>query len=305
VSKRNPSELAASVRHRLLNLSRERGEDLHLVLTWYTLERLLYRLGRSKHAAKFVLKGAMLFPTWTGRSYRPTKDLDLLGHGDASREGLTALFGQICRTQVEPDGVEFDDKSIRATEIREDQEYQGQRLQLVAYLGTARISLQVDIGFGDVVTPGAEEIDYPTLLDFPAPRVRVYPRETVIAEKLQAMVALGIQNSRMKDFYDLWMMARQFEFEGPVLVEAIKATFDRRNTQIQRSEPSGLSDEFASDSDKLTQWKAFLKRTGLEDIGVDLPQVIHVLRTFLVPPIVAAVQGEIFDLAWTNGGPWS
>ena len=298
MSKRNPSELAASVRHRLLNLSRERGEDFQLVLTWYALERLLYRLGRSKHAAKFVLKDAMLFSAWTGRSYRPTKDLDLLGYGDASPEGLMALFGQICRMHVKPDGVKFDDKSIRVTEIREDQEYQGQRVQLMAYLGTARISLQIDIGFGDVVTPGAEEIDYPTLLDFPAPRVRVYARETVVAEKLQAMVALGMLNSRMKDFYDLWMMARQFEFQGPVLVEAIKATFDRRNTQIRDSVPSGLSDEFTSDSDKLIQWKAFLKRTGLEDVGVDLPQVIHVLRTFLAPPIVAAGRiqnlGEVF-----------
>jgi predicted nucleotidyltransferase component of viral defense system len=305
VSKHNPSALATSVRQRLLDLSRERGEDFQLVLTWYALERLLYRLGSSKHAETFILKGAMLFPVWGSRSYRPTKDLDLLGYGDASSERLTAIFEEICQSNVEPDGLEFDVQNIRVAEIREDQEYQGQRVQIIAYLGRARINLQIDIGFGDVITPAAEEINYPTLLDFPAPHIRAYPRETVIAEKLQAMVALGMLNSRMKDFYDTWMIARRFEFQGTVLAEAIKSTFNRRNTEIPASLPSALSDEFASDPGKITQWTAFLRRTGLEDSAADLDHVIDELRTFLMPPVVAAARGEVFDLSWTDGGPWS
>jgi predicted nucleotidyltransferase component of viral defense system len=305
VSKHNPSALATSVRQRLLDLSRERGEDFQLILTWYASERLLYRLGSSKHAETFVLKGAMLFPVWDSRSYRPTKDLDLLGYGDASSERLTAIFKEICQSNVEPDGLDFDVQNIRVAEIREDQEYQGQRVQIIAYLGRARINLQIDIGFGDVITPAAEEINYPTLLDFPAPHIRAYPRETVIAEKLQAMVALGMLNSRMKDFYDTWMIARRFEFQGTVLAEAIKSTFNRRNTEIPASLPSALSDEFASDPGKITQWTAFLRRTGLEDSAADLDHVIDELRTFLMPPVVAAARGEVFDLSWTDGGPWS
>jgi len=305
VSKHNPSALATSVRQRLLDLSRERGEDFQLVLTWYALERLLYRLGSSEHAETFVLKGAMLFPAWTSRSYRPTKDLDLLGYGDASPERLTALFEEICQSNVEPDGLDFDVQNIRVTEIREDQEYQGQRVQIVAYLGRARINLQIDIGFGDVVTPAAEKINYPTLLDFPAPHIRAYPRETVVAEKLQAMVALGMLNSRMKDFYDTWMIARQFEFRGAVLVKAITTTFNCRNTETPGSLPSALSDEFASDPGKITQWQAFLRRTGFEATAVDLDHVIDELRIFLMPPVDAAARGEVFDLSWTDGGPWS
>lgn len=176
----------------------------------------------------------MLFAVWADCVYRPTRDLDLLGYGDSSRQTLTKVFQEICLTDVEPDGLVFNASSVRMSEIREDQEYGGYRVQLVAYLANAQINLQIDIGFGDVVRPEAEEIDYPTLLDFPAPRVWAYPRETVVAEKLQAMVDLGIVNTRMKDFYDLWVIASQFSFYGPLLAEAIKATFARRGTQVPR-----------------------------------------------------------------------
>lgn len=190
-------------------------------------------------------------------------------------------------------------------EIRENQEYQGQRVRLVAYLETARIPVQIDIGFGDVVTPEAEEISYPTLLDSPVPRILAYPPETVISEKLQAMVALGMLNSRMKDFYDLRMIARQFTFDGPKLVEAIRATFNRRRTEIPESAPVALTDEFSMDRDKVTQWKAFLTRSGLENTAVDLPQTIEELRLFLIPPLQATASGGDFNLEWTRGGPWS
>jgi len=228
VTKGHPVNLVASVRQRLLNLSRARKEDFTLTLTQYAIERLLYRLSRSEYAERFMLKGAMLFAVWAGRPFRPTRDLDLLGYGESSGDELTRLFAAICRTSVEPDGLEFDPQTIKATEIREDQECQGQRVHLDAALGRANISVQVDVGFGDGVIPSVEEIEYPTLIGFPAPLLRAYPKETVVAEKFQAIVAFGVLNSRMKDFYDVWILAQEFPFDGPRLCRAMQATFERR-----------------------------------------------------------------------------
>jgi hypothetical protein len=235
-----PSNIVASVRQRLLNIIRETGEDPNLVWTRYATERLLYRLSVSEHASQFILKGALLFLVWTGQSYRPTVDVDLLGKGDDSSERLTSLFRDVCNLDVAPDGLVFDAKIVNAAPIREEQEYNGQRIKLTAYLGKARIPMQVDVGFGDVVTPKAKKVAYPTLLDFPAPKITACPRETVIAEKFQAMVMLGIANSRMKDFYDVYVLARDFSFDGAVLRRAVVATFDRRKTGIPDF-PSGTN----------------------------------------------------------------
>ena len=199
--------VAASIRQRLLNLSRERRENYDLILTRYGLERFLYRLANSEYAERFVLKGAMLIIILTETGHRPTKDLDLLGYGDHSAEALKALFQEVCRVEAEPDGITFAPDSVQVEDIRKDQEYQGKRVKLKGMLGQIPVNLQVDIGFGDVVVPEAREIEYPTLLELPAPRIRAYPKETVVAEKLQAMIALGMGNSRMKDFYDLWVMS--------------------------------------------------------------------------------------------------
>ena len=198
-------------------LAREQKEDFSIVLTRYGLERLLYRLSQSAHRDRFVLKGAMLFQLWSGHPHRPTRDLDLLGHGSPDPERFEGIFRDICRQNVEDDGLEFQSDSVRAESMKEDEEYQGLRLKLVSRLGNARIPIQIDIGFGDAVTPEPDEVIYPTLLDGPAPTLKAYPRETVVAEKFQAMVMLGIANSRMKDFYDLWILMRQFEFSGPAL----------------------------------------------------------------------------------------
>jgi len=304
VSKEPPSIITASIRRRLYDLSRERGEDFQLILTWYAAERLLYRLSRSKHSREFILKGAMLLNVWMDRSHRPTRDLDFAGQGDSSPEHLITVFDEICQVEVEPDGLQFDPGRIQVTEIRDFQEYQGQRIRLIANLGKARINLQVDIGFGDAVTPEAGQITYPSLLDLPAPVILAYPVETVVAEKLQAMVALGMVNSRMKDFYDVSVISRQFRFEGPTLAEAIRVTFDRRRTEIPKSILTALSDEFAKDTEKGTQWKAFLKRGGLEKIPVNLQQIIEELKVFLVPPLHAAGRSLDFNFYWTKGGPW-
>lgn len=297
--------LSASIRQRLLNLSRERNEVFNLVLMRYALERLLYRLAQSGHAKEFVLKGAMLFTAWTEKLHRPTKDLDLLGYGNDSGEHLKALFQKICQVEVALDGLVFDERTVRVEAIRDDQEYQGQRIRLTAHLGNARIPVQIDVAFGDVITPEAQEIEYPALLNMPAPRIRSYPRETVVSEKLQAMVALGMVNSRMKDFYDIWIISKQFAFEGSTLPRAIRATFERRRTQIPKGIPAALSDEFVTNQEKVTQWKAFLKRTQLADQGVELSLVINELKSFLIPPLQAAASGESFSRLWKEGGPWS
>jgi len=208
VSRGPQKNLPASVRQRLLNLSRERGEDFNFTLTRYANERLLYRLARSPYRDQFVLKGAALFQVWSESLYRPTRDVDLLGFGDSTATGIGSVFHELCVLEVEPDGLRLLPDSVRAEEIRDQQEYGGLRVHLMADLDGAQIALQVDVGFGDAVTPGIEEADFPTLLDFPAPHLRTYPRETVIAEKFEAMVRLGIVNTRMKDFYDVWQLAR-------------------------------------------------------------------------------------------------
>ena len=305
MSKSELGNLAHSVRQRLLNLARNREEDPNLIFIRYALERLLYRLSCSDRTDQFILKGAMLFAVWTDRAHRPTRDLDLLGLNDASDKALSEAFQQITRVEVEPDGLEFDPESIKIAEIREGQDYAGKRVKLLARLGNAKINLQIDIGFGDVITPEAKEIDYPTLLNFPPPHIKAYPCETVVAEKLQAVVAFDMTISRMKDFYDLWIISKQFSFDGTILAEAIKATFERRSTTIPSDTPTALTDEFANNDDKLTQWRAFLKRSGLEDASVELSQTVDELRVFLLPPLFSVANNKAFNQSWTEGGPWS
>lgn len=305
MSQAQPDNLSASIRQRLLNLSRERNEVFNLVLMHYGLERLLYRLAQSGHAEDFVLKGAMLFNAWTEKLHRPTKDLDFLGYGNNSSEHLMALFQKICQVEVEPDGLVFDRGTVQVEEIRDNQEYQGQHIRLTAHLGNARIPVQIDVAFGDAITPEAKEIEYPTLLNMPPPRILSYPRESVVSEKLQAMVALGMPNSRMKDFFDIWIISRKFPFEGSTLTRAIRATFERRRTQIPKAIPAALSNEFFTNQEKVAQWKAFLKRTRLADQEVEFSLVINELRSFLIPPLQAAASGESFSQLWKKGGPWS
>jgi hypothetical protein len=295
---------AASVRQRLLNRSRKTGEDFQLLLTRYAIERLLFRIVESGHANRFVLKGAMLFALWTGALYRPTRDLDLLGFGDGSEEQLAEVFRAVCSVAAADDGLVFSRETVKVEPIREDQEYGGQRITLVARLGSARIDLQVDVGFGDAITPRAEQVEYPTLLGMEPPRLRAYPRETVVAEKLEAMVKLGLTNSRMKDFYDLSVMASTFSFTGSVLRDAIVATFTRRGTAIPDAAPVALTEMFARDASKRTQWAAFRKRSGLVDKLGELDEVITGLAVFLFPPLAAAAAGKMFSLSWAPGGPW-
>lgn len=302
---RKVTNLAASVRQKLLNLSRERSEAFEYVLSRYATERLLYRISQSQYADQFILKGAMLFQLWSDQLHRPTRDVDLLGFGDPSPERIAQILTEICALEVDDDGLLFDSDSIIAQQIKEDDEYQGIRVKLTVYLENARVALQVDIGFGDAINPPAEEIDYPTLLDQAAPRLKSYPRETVVAEKFQAMVMLGMANSRMKDFFDLWTLAKQYEFKGESLAKAIQATFERRQTELPSTVPLAFTAEFTEDDGKAKQWSAFLLRGNLQAENRTLLEVAELLSNFLMPPASAISQDEDFGKTWKPPGPWN
>lgn len=300
-----PANVAASVRQRLLNRARAQGEDYQVLLTRYVLERFLYRLSQSSHRDRFVVKGAMLFLLWQGEFHRTTRDLDLLAFGSSEIASLEAAVREICMVAVDvEDGVVFRPETVRGRAIREDQIYDGVRLRVEAHLGSARLSVQIDIGFGDTIIPMPAEEGFPVLLDFPAPTLRVYPKETVVAEKYQAMVALGITNSRMKDFYDLWYLSRNFAFEASTLVRAIAATFERRGTPLPSECPLALTAEFAGDPTKQTQWNAFLRRGGLGTEALTLPEVIEALYEFLWPLASAAGTEASLEASWLPSGPW-
>lgn len=277
--------MGASVRARLLQLAKASGQSFDLVLTRFALERLLFRLGQSPYADRFVLKGAMLMMSWFDDPHRGTRDLDLLGFGSSEAEPMLATFREIMALEV-ADGVEFDIAALRVDRIREELEYGGLRLRTTASISGARIGLTIDIGFGDAMEPGAEVLDYPSMLEFPAPRLRAYARETVIAEKFQAMVALGRANSRMKDFYDIWILSRSFTFDDDRLPRAIAATFARRGTPIPQEPPDALTMAFAEDAQKQQQWRAFVGDVA-HDPG-DLGTVVRDLAAFLMPQAVSA-----------------
>jgi predicted nucleotidyltransferase component of viral defense system len=288
-----------------MELARKQGEDFQLVLTRYVIERLLYRLSRSEHGKQFVLKGAMLFRLWADQPHRPTRDLDLLGKGEPSLEVLTHVFHDVCGLAVEDDGLTFDPATVTAERIKEDQEYEGVRVGCRVHLGQARIDLQIDVGFGDAVVPHPTRVTYPTMLEFPAPALRAYPRQAVVAEKYQAMVTLGIGNSRMKDFFDLWVLAKQFAFDGPSLCQSIQATFHRRKTPLPAAPPLALTTAFGTDAAKVKQWVAFVKRGKLNVSGATLEQVCEFLSGFLMPPTQALGTGGVWTKNWPPTGPWT
>lgn len=298
------TDVAASVRQRLLNRAGQAGSNPHLIWSRYAVERLLYRLGASEFAKEFVLKGAALFVAWAGEPHRPTLDLDLLGHGEDSNERMAHVFRTLCSMPDEGDGLRFDAASLKVEPIREGLEYQGRRVTLVAYLGRMRIPVQVDIGFGDVVTPRAQWIKYPTLLEMPAPRVRACTQPTVIAEKFHAMVVLGIANSRMKDFYDIHELAARFDFDGALLVQAVKATFKRRRTPVPSEPPLALTETFGLDAAKGIQWKAFGRKSGFSGKMPEFQEVLAVLRQFLLPVMLAAASDGPAPGQWKAGGLW-
>ena len=279
--------LAASIHARLLNRAKARGEDFNLILVRYAIERFLYRLSLMPAREAYWLKGALLFDLWFDVPHRPTRDADFLGFGPADTEALASTIREICGVAVD-DGMEFDSASVTIEEIREDARYGGLRVRLLGRLGNARCTVQLDVGYGDAVTPGPEEAIYPTLLDDQPPRLRVYPRASVVAEKLEAIVSLGMANSRMKDYFDLRALAREGVLDARLLADAIAATFQRRGTALPVDAPLGLSDEFARDAAKRAQWKAFLGKNRLDAPALD--GVIAEVRRFVTEPLKLARQ---------------
>lgn len=287
MTKTPASNVGASVRQRLLNLRDQTGQDAQALFNQFAIERFLYRLSRSSLADRFVLKGAMLFRVWFGDLHRPTKDLDLLGFGEPAPASVAAMIGQIITAPVEDDGITFNAASIRAEEIREHDAYGGIRATFTATLDKAIIPLQVDVGFGDAITPAAEDREYPVLVGMAVPKLRMYPVETVIAEKLEAAVKLGMVNSRMKDFYDLLVIFRRFRYDDGTLALAIGETFARRGTPLPRTVPPGLSDDFGDDPTANRLWRGFLTRMQLANEPTNFAAVVRTVRDRLWPTIIA------------------
>lgn len=300
MSERN---VAASVRARLLNRARQTGQDFSLILTRYAIERLLYRISISEHAGQFLLKGALLFDLWFDIPHRPTRDADFLGFGSAELPHIKAVFREICAIETN-DGVIFQPDTVHADEIRKEANYAGVRVMLLGVIDGARCQIQIDIGFGDAVTPDPENVEYPVMLaEFASPKLRAYPRYTVVAEKLEALSSLGIANSRMKDYFDLWILAQYTDFQGDILREAIRATFDRRKTALTGEIPFGLTDAFAQDAQKQAQWQAFLKKNRLQ--APALNDIIAALAAFMLPALKAANTNSMLSARWQAGGSWS
>ena len=304
MSRAEKRDLPRSIFHRLLNKAKENGDDFNLLLSRYGMERLLFRLSVSPYAERFILKGASLFLVWKGRGYRVTRDVDLLGSGNPEPSVLFEIFRSVCETECPEDGMEYPTDCVRAVEIREGREYTGVRITMTGLLHHARIPLQLDVGFGDVITPAAETVEYPVILDGPAPRLRAYPKYTLLAEKLEAMVGLGFANSRMKDFFDMWVLSTLFGFDGEVLSRAVANTFHRRRTSLPEALPFAFTASFYDDQQKKAQWKAFVRKTKPDVVVESLSSVVSDLLPFIMP-VLESLRSEIpFQKNWLPGKGW-
>jgi hypothetical protein len=297
--------LAASVAARLLNRASQTGDDYQSLLTSYCLERFLYRLAVSDRRDRFMLKGAMLLRLWSERPYRATLDLDLLRRGDGAFDAIRDDLRAIVATRVPPDAVDFDGERIRVEAIRAEDEYAGTRATLPARCGQARLMLQIDMGLADAVWPAPQTCTYPTLLDFPAPELLAYPREAVVAEKLEAMVVLGDRNSRIKDFFDLHHLASHFEFDRATLVESVRRTFERRRTPIPEQQPIALTSAYWDNPSRPTQVRAFARRARIAVPEDFADECARVLDAFLSPVLEDLRSGRAPAGTWPPGGPWS
>ena len=305
MTKNSLSNVPASIRQRLLNLARERKDEFGQILTQYAIERLLARLSQSSYADQFVLKGAQLFPLWMEVPHRSTRDLDLLRQGDSDLPNLETIFREVSGITLEPaDGVIYHPDTVKGIVIREDAVYEGVRITLRFTLSGATDVLQVDIGVGDAVIPVPKLVEMPTMLGFSPISIYAYAKETVIAEKLEAMVILDIKNSRMKDFYDLWVLSRSFPFDGPSLCQSITATFQRRHTEIPTQPPLALTAEFWQDPTKQAQWRAFLRRLGLDESSHSLEHIIIDLQIFLLPVLHSLNTSKEFPMIWSANDWW-
>lgn len=296
-------DMSASVRGRRTNLARQSGRPLQELMQYFAMERFLYRLSKSKHVDRFVLKGALMFTVWGTQQSRATRDIDLLARAENTVDVIGGMIKDVCEQPVDADGVEFLADSIRGTVIKEDAEYSGVRITFLGMIQNARLPMQIDIGFGDVIHPAATMIAYPTILDLESPRLVGYSKETVIAEKFEAMVKLGQLNSRMKDFFDIHVLARQFDFDAEVLGAAIQKTFTHRGTGLE-ARPFVFSLPFLEDKNKQIQWESFVRKSRLTDAPNSFSGVVREVQTFLQPMADADANKELFTAHWAPRGPW-
>ncbi len=300
--KETKKNLPASVHQRLLNLARTADRPLNEFLQFYAIERFLYRLGETRFRRKFILKGAQMFRVWHAPTSRPTMDVDLLGRVENSVENLEKIVRECCAIEVE-DGVVFRPKTVVGSVIRKNAEFRGVRVNLQGLLGTIRLNVQIDFGFGDAVIPSPVEISLPQMLDFGSPELLGYTPESAIAEKFQAMVELDLANTRMKDFYDIWLLRQNLKFQGEVLAEAIKTTFANRLTSLPVSLPNALTARFAGNEAKINQWKAYLRKNRF-DVEIDLTEVVQSISEFLMPVVISLIENRNFSLLWKPNQKW-
>lgn len=293
--------IAASVKAKLLTKASERGRPFNEVLQYYAIERLLYRLSQSPFAEQFILKGALLFFGWRLTTIRPTRDIDFRGYIHHSAEVVETVFREICATPVEPDGMVFEPSSVRSEIIRGEDEYHGMRVYFQAMLDTSKVYMQIDIGFSDKIQPEAVRLAFPTWLEMPQPVLRCYAPETVVAEKFEALIPLGLVNSRLKDYYDLYTLSNAFDFDGEVLTRAMATTFETRKTVLPESLPDGFTPQYIEPN--LVHWKAFLKRISV-DASLELEMVVERLKIFLMPPLQAVKRAETLACLWEKGIGW-
>lgn len=303
MTKRRAKDVAASVRARLRTKAVDTSRPFQEVLQYFAIERFLYRLSQSLHVEKFVLKGGLMLTAWRAPSSRPTRDIDFLAKLPSNVASVLEVVREICEQEVEPDGLEFHAASLEGRIIKEDADYEGVRVTFRASLQNARIYMQIDMGFGDVVTPSVIAIEYPTILDHDAPRLNGYSRETTVAEKFEAMVKLGQLNSRIRDFFDIWLLAQQFDFDGRNLADAVRKTFENRGTPINAT-PVALTPEFASDPAKQTQWSGFCRKSRIDFAPETLQEVCDTIALFIQPVATAVDSRQPFVDLWTAPGPW-
>lgn len=300
---RSPKNVVASTHQRLLNVSKQVNRPFNDLVMYYAIERFLYRLSQSRYADRVVLKGGLMLQVWNTPVTRVTRDIDLLGKLDNDLGEIKEMIRAVCAVTVEDDGLVFDPGTVTTVRITEDADYEGVRATFKGRFGKMLLAMQVDFGFSDVITPAPAPITYPCVLDHLPAQLLAYNRETVVAEKFEAMVKLGELNSRMKDFFDVWALAQNFAFDGPVLADAIRSTFARRETEME-AEPVCFTERFASIPAKAAQWKGFLKTGRVRKAPAEFTEVVARVRTFLQPVAEAIVSQRDHDGQWRPGGSW-
>lgn len=302
--KKDIINIQASIRGRLQTKAKEINRPFAEILQYYGMERFLYRFSRSKYADKFILKGALLFTVWRIPERRTTLDIDFLARFENKAANIEMVVKDICGVSVGHDGLVFDPKTVKGLKIKEDADYEGVRVKFIGFLARSRIHMQIDVGFGDVVYPGIKVIDYPAILDFPKPHLKGYPTESVISEKFEAMIKLGLLNSRMKDFYDIWLMMCQFDFDGSSLAGALKKTFEHRKTALPQNKPLFAEEIYGEKSDRQTLWQSFLRKNNIKHAPEKLAITAKEIENFLVEPLSALNKGAEFSKEWKAPGPW-